>query len=591
MLDAQSELAPAFGGMSSLGETVDHGQGGAGAETGGFANLLSSILAAPSSGALLLANAKPSATSPGSPTGLKPTSAQATTLLLATPPDPDAADVGAGAQTIDDAVNAQSANDADPGPAKPKDDGSDPGATPAPGAMADAMLPAAATLQLLASLVSAAPPPPAPAPTPSAAPPSGQEPAIIQVGPSFAPNPASQSVLANTLATSAGVADAETAQTAQTAQTAGDAETAQTAAGAKAAQAAAGPAFATPSSAPASPDASSAPQAASVLVQPPPVIPTPAAPTLVGASAVQLAAQVGPPPVADASPQPPVAPPPAPAASPPATPPPAAVQDTASPVPPPDPTSVALAASGPQQSLSAATGSASAEMPIAQTHAATSSTGPHPASATAPPMVAQLAASGGASNGAPQDGSGDRPHGDQSQAAAPAPRQAFDPGAAGALTAAAPAAAIQTSSQPVTVSGQTVSRLASGIVQNLKSKSSRFQLALEPAGLGRVDISVRIGADGALSATLNFNSPQAADALKAHAGELRAALQQAGFNLGGSDLSFMTGNSSQQQGGSQGQSAGRPSFASTATPDSQAAPPAHAAQTVASSADGLDIRI
>ena len=136
-----------------------------------------------------------------------------------------------------------------------------------------------------------------------------------------------------------------------------------------------------------------------------------------------------------------------------------------------------------------------------------------------------------------------------------------------------------------------MSRLASGIVQNLKSKASRFQLALEPAGLGRVDISVRIGADGALSATLNFNSSQAADALKAHAGELRAALQQAGFNLGGSDLSFMTGNSGQQQGGSQGQSTGRQSSASAAAPEPQGAVSAPISQTVASGADGLDIRI
>ena len=160
------------------------------------------------------------------------------------------------------------------------------------------------------------------------------------------------------------------------------------------------------------------------------------------------------------------------------------------------------------------------------------------------------------------------------------------------LAAAAPAAAPQAQSTPAAVSAQTVTRLATGIVQNLKAKSSRFQLALEPAGLGRVDISVRIGADGGLSATLNFNNAQSADALKAHAGELRAALQQAGFNLGGSDLSFMTGNSSQQQGGgSQGQTAARQSFASASVSEPQSQTAAPVARTAASGADGLDIRI
>lgn len=210
----------------------------------------------------------------------------------------------------------------------------------------------------------------------------------------------------------------------------------------------------------------------------------------------------------------------------------------------------------------------------------------------ASPVVAQIAATGGGFGGGQQDASGDRPHSDQAQAAAPASPQASDPGATGALASAAPTAGAQAPSQPTAVTGQTVSRLAAGIVQNVKAKSSRFQLALEPAGLGRVDISVRIGADGALSATLNFNSTQAADALKAHAGELRMALEQAGFNLGGSDLSFMTGNSGQQQqDGSQGQSTARPSFASAITTEPKAAPSAAISQTVGASADGLDIRI
>ena len=76
-LDAQSEPGSASGGISGLGAIIGHNQDGA--ETGGFADLLSSILAAPSSGAMLLANAKSSPTSPTSSAALKAASARAAT--------------------------------------------------------------------------------------------------------------------------------------------------------------------------------------------------------------------------------------------------------------------------------------------------------------------------------------------------------------------------------------------------------------------------------------------------------------------------------------------------------------------------------
>jgi flagellar hook-length control protein FliK len=198
---------------------------------------------------------------------------------------------------------------------------------------------------------------------------------------------------------------------------------------------------------------------------------------------------------------------------------------------------------------------------------------------------------GGASSG---DGSTSDP--DPSAVSAPAAQasQATDPAAAAAFAVAAPAAAIVPDQAPA-VTPQTVTKLAAGIVQNIKAKSTRFQLALDPAGLGRVDISVQIGPDGQITAALNFNSPQAADALKAHAAELRDALQQAGFSLSGSDLSFTAGGSNQQsaqgQGQGQGQSQSTPSYATaaaTAAAEPQPQTPAYAAS---STSDGLDIRI
>ena len=145
--------------------------------------------------------------------------------------------------------------------------------------------------------------------------------------------------------------------------------------------------------------------------------------------------------------------------------------------------------------------------------------------------------------------------------------------------------------QGALVNAQTVPRLAADIVQNVKAKSSRFELTLDPAGLGRVDISVRIGADGALSASLNFNSPQAAEALKAHAGELRDALQQAGFDLSGSDLSFTAGGSGQQPDKGQGQPSPSPAYATATASSEPQVQPTPAVQATSSPADGLDIRI
>ena len=141
---------------------------------------------------------------------------------------------------------------------------------------------------------------------------------------------------------------------------------------------------------------------------------------------------------------------------------------------------------------------------------------------------------------------------------------------------------------------QTVPRLAAAIVQNIKAKSTRFQLSLDPAGLGRVDISVQIGTNGQITAALNFNSPQAAEALKAHAAELQEALQQAGFNLSGSDLSFTSGGPNQQsaqgQGQGQGQSPSTPSYGAAATAAAEPQPQAPS-PSASSPTDGLDIRI
>lgn len=102
-------------------------------------------------------------------------------------------------------------------------------------------------------------------------------------------------------------------------------------------------------------------------------------------------------------------------------------------------------------------------------------------------------------------------------------------------------------------SPETVAKLASDIVRKLEGQNTKFDLQLDPLGLGKVDVSVEINADGRLTAALSFETAQAADALRGRATELRQALEKAGFDLTDSSLSFDMNN---QGGGAQRQQDG-----------------------------------
>ncbi|MFZ5668919.1 MAG: flagellar hook-length control protein FliK [Pseudomonadota bacterium] len=85
---------------------------------------------------------------------------------------------------------------------------------------------------------------------------------------------------------------------------------------------------------------------------------------------------------------------------------------------------------------------------------------------------------------------------------------------------------------------ETVARLAADIVRKLGGQNSRFELQLDPAGLGKVDVSIEIDRDGRLSAALTFESSHAAADLRGRAADLRQALESAGFDLSEGGLTF-----------------------------------------------------
>lgn len=119
--------------------------------------------------------------------------------------------------------------------------------------------------------------------------------------------------------------------------------------------------------------------------------------------------------------------------------------------------------------------------------------------------------------------------------------------------AAADAAAIAPSlsaTPPVRGAPETVANLAAHILKKLEGRSTRFDVELDPAGLGKVDVRIEIGAHGRMTAAMTFDNPQAAQDLKARSSELRQALEQAGFDLSGG-LTFDVA----RDGGGRGQQA------------------------------------
>lgn len=130
-------------------------------------------------------------------------------------------------------------------------------------------------------------------------------------------------------------------------------------------------------------------------------------------------------------------------------------------------------------------------------------------------------------------------------------------GQASAPTSAAPAATDPAVSQAAAAvvrgSPQTVANLAAQIIKKLDARSSQFDVQLDPAGLGKVDVRIAIGADGKMSAAMSFDTPQAAAELRSRSGDLQKALEQSGFDVSGG-MSFDVASDSGQGRQAQDQS-------------------------------------
>jgi flagellar hook-length control protein FliK len=157
-------------------------------------------------------------------------------------------------------------------------------------------------------------------------------------------------------------------------------------------------------------------------------------------------------------------------------------------------------------------------------------------------------------------------------------------------TSAAPGGAFTVTAQasgPVPLSG-----LAMEIAASAKSGKSRFEIRLDPADLGRIDVRIDIDRNGQVTSHLTVEKPETLSMLRQDAPQLQRALDDAGLKTGNGGLQFSLRDQS-----SSGQNSGNDS-----SPNAQrlvisaddAIPAAVAGRTYGrslGSSSGVDIRV
>ena len=144
--------------------------------------------------------------------------------------------------------------------------------------------------------------------------------------------------------------------------------------------------------------------------------------------------------------------------------------------------------------------------------------------------------------------------------------------------------------QPMVNDGRfnAVAQISAQILRRLEGQTTRFELALTPEDLGRVDVMLEIDGDGAVTARLAFDNPAAAAELRAQADQLRRELEAAGLNVGRDGLQFAERDARRDDSGSDRRGAKAFAGAARLEADADAGVAAYRMTT----ADGrLDVRI
>jgi flagellar hook-length control protein FliK len=112
--------------------------------------------------------------------------------------------------------------------------------------------------------------------------------------------------------------------------------------------------------------------------------------------------------------------------------------------------------------------------------------------------------------------------------------------------------ATQQAQAPVPVSG-----LAVEIAASVQSGKTHFEVRLDPADLGRIDVRIDVDRNGQVTSHLTVDKPETLSMLKQDAPQLQQALNDAGLKTGSGGLQFSLRDqsSSGQNNGNNQQSA------------------------------------
>lgn len=109
------------------------------------------------------------------------------------------------------------------------------------------------------------------------------------------------------------------------------------------------------------------------------------------------------------------------------------------------------------------------------------------------------------------------------------------------VTAAGPTASAQAASIPVPVNG-----LAVDIATRAAAGNTSFQIRLDPAELGRIDVRLDVDKHGRVTSHLTVDQPATLDMLRRDAPQLQRALEDAGLKTGDGGLQFSLRDQSPQ---------------------------------------------
>ncbi|MBV8923809.1 MAG: flagellar hook-length control protein FliK [Bradyrhizobium sp.] len=103
-----------------------------------------------------------------------------------------------------------------------------------------------------------------------------------------------------------------------------------------------------------------------------------------------------------------------------------------------------------------------------------------------------------------------------------------------------------------------VSGLAVEIAASVKSGKTSFDVRLDPADLGRIDVRIDVDRNGQVTSHLTVEKPETLSMLQQDAPQLQQALNDAGLKTGSGGLQFSLRDQSQSNQNSNGQSGGQP---------------------------------